>query len=236
MTPTEATAFAGNGFAPDLAAIHPSWRLFIDQQMSTPKGQLLTARLREAAHDGMVIYPSKEDIFRVFHASGPADIRVVILGQDPYHGPGQAMGLSFSVPTGVRLPPSLRNILKEAPGGDLSATTDGDLSHWSAQGVFLLNAALTVEAGKAGAHAKWGWHGFTDNVVAHISAVSEATVFLLWGKHAQGKIGLIDDSKHLVLTAPHPSPLSAHRGFLGCGHFTRTNDWLGAKGYPKIRW
>ncbi|MEL6380407.1 MAG: uracil-DNA glycosylase, partial [Pseudomonadota bacterium] len=236
MSSTLQSPIPNRGLELRLTAIHPGWRDFMAREMETRDFQALLKRLREAVDGGVTIYPPAEEIFRVFRGAGPAQSCVVILGQDPYHGPGQAMGLSFSVPDGVRVPPSLKNILKEAGSGSGDSVTNGNLSRWCEQGVFLLNAALTVEAGKAGAHAKWGWHAFTDRVVAEISARSPATVFMLWGKHAEGKAALINAGKHLVLTAPHPSPLSAHRGFLGCGHFEKANAWLTAKGHAPIQW
>jgi uracil-DNA glycosylase len=164
-------------------------------------------------------------------------VRVVILGQDPYHGPGQAHGLSFSVPDGVKPPPSLQNIYKEI-AADLGTPvpTSGNLEHWAKDGVLLLNATLTVQNGLPGSHQGWGWEQFTDSIIKKVSDEKEHVVFLLWGKYAQAKANLIEDSKHLILMAPHPSPFSAHTGFLGCKHFSKTNQYLASQGLPPVHW
>jgi uracil-DNA glycosylase len=165
-------------------------------------------------------------------------VKVVILGQDPYHGPGQAHGLSFSVKEGVKFPPSLRNMFKaialDYP--DTVLPQHGDLTAWAQQGVLLLNTVLTVEQGKAHSHASWGWETFTDTVIKKVSEATEHVVFLLWGSHAQKKIPLIDGTKHYILTAPHPSPLSAHRGFFDANHFKKANDYLQQHGRQPIKW
>ncbi len=170
----------------------------------------------------------------------PEDVRVVILGQDPYHGAGQAHGLSFSVKEGVRIPPSLVNIFKEQQRDlNLPIPRNGNLTRWAEQGVLLLNNVLTVEEGQAGSHQNMGWEAITDTVVAAVAAQPTPCVFLLWGSHAQKKAGRVADlhkEHHLVLTAPHPSPLSAHRGFLGCGHFSKTNAFLESHGSAPIDW
>ncbi len=184
------------------------------------------------------VYPGKEDIFRAFHLTPFHRTRVVILGQDPYHGPGQAHGLAFSVPAGQPFPPSLRNIFKELKR-DLGSEVPlfGDLTGWAEQGVLLLNTCLTVRQGKAGSHQKFGWERFTDAVITALSSHGRpGIVFLLWGAHAQAKLDLIDPERHFILTAPHPSPLSAHKGFIGCGHFSRTNELLVEHGHSPIDW
>lgn len=183
------------------------------------------------------VYPPANSIFRAFDSVAYDNVRVVILGQDPYHGQGQANGLSFSVNAGVRLPPSLLNIFKELNleyGG--SIPNSGDLSHWAKQGVLLLNATLTVENGKSGSHQKKGWEIFTDSVIRLLSDSQEGLVFILWGNYAQKKGLIIDRGKHLVLTSVHPSPLSAPRGFFGNNHFIKTNEYLVKKGSSPIQW
>jgi uracil-DNA glycosylase len=183
------------------------------------------------------VYPPAKNIFRAFDILPIHKVKVVILGQDPYHGDNQANGLCFSVNPGVDIPPSLKNIYKEIKqelGGIIPQS--GDLTHWAEQGVLLLNATLTVEAHKAGSHQKKGWEEFTDSVVEKISQIREGLVFLLWGSYAQKKGEVIDRNKHLVLTSPHPSPLSASRGFFGNGHFKKTNDYLIQSGQSPINW
>lgn len=187
-----------------------------------------------AAH---AVYPKGRDIFRAFHATPFEQVRVVILGQDPYHGPGQAHGLCFSVPDGVALPPSLQNIFQELRRDlHLPQPETGNLSPWATQGVLLLNATLTVRAGEAGSHQGKGWERFTDAAISALSKQREGLVFLLWGRYAQQKESLIDAERHYLLKAPHPSPLSAHRGFLGCGHFGQVNELLAAQGAAAIDW
>ncbi len=184
------------------------------------------------------VYPSWDDIFRAFLLTPFDRVRVVILGQDPYHGPAQAHGLSFSVPAGKRLPPSLRNIFKEQVR-DLGVPVplSGDLSRWAEQGVLLLNTSLTVAAGKAGSHRKIGWESFTDAVIQRLSSHGRpGIIFLLWGAFAEKKEKLIKSERHHILKAPHPSPLSAYRGFIGCGHFSMVNRILEAQGEPPIDW
>ena len=196
------------------------------------------AFVRQEREAGKLIYPPAADVFNAFKYTEFDQVRVVILGQDPYHGPQQAHGLCFSVQPGVATPPSLVNIYKELardiPGFQIPP--HGYLVSWAAQGVLLLNTVLTVEAGMAHSHAKLGWEQFTDRVIATLNAERCGIVFLLWGSHAQKKGQFIDRQKHHVLMAPHPSPLSAHRGFLGCGHFSETNRLLQAQGLPAIEW
>jgi len=182
-------------------------------------------------------YPPRDSVFEAFRLCPFENLKVVLLGQDPYHEPGQAMGLSFSVPMGVKLPPSLRNIFKELMDDtDCPLPFGGDLSAWAEQGVLLLNATLTVEKGKAGSHFKHGWETFTDNVISLISQEKKHVVFLLWGNYAQQKRNLIDAHKHLILESPHPSPLSAYHGFFGNHHFTKTNTFLKDNNIKPIIW
>lgn len=184
-----------------------------------------------------VVYPPGKEIFNAFIYCPLRAVKVVILGQDPYHGPGQAHGLSFSVKEGIRFPPSLLNIFKEIKSDiGLDMPPNGDLTRWANQGVFLLNATLTVRANQAGSHQNQGWETFTDEVIKAISFQRENVVFMLWGAYAQKKAELIDTEKHLILKAPHPSPLSAHRGFLGCRHFSKANEYLIEKQLKPIEW
>lgn len=187
---------------------------------------------------GKTIYPPQDEVFNAFRFTELADVRVVILGQDPYHGPNQAHGLSFSVKPGIPAPPSLVNMYKELvtdiPG--FERPNHGYLQSWAEQGVLLLNTVLTVEGGQAHSHAKLGWETFTDKVIAALNEHRQGIVFLLWGSHAQKKGSIIDPQRHHILKAPHPSPLSAHRGFLGCQHFSKTNQLLEAQGLPAINW
>lgn len=187
---------------------------------------------------GVTVYPPQKDVFNAFRLTELGDVNVVILGQDPYHGPHQAHGLAFSVLPGVQVPPSLQNIYKELmqdiPG--FQKPNHGFLESWAKQGVMLLNTVLTVEAGKAHSHARFGWETFTDNVIAAINQHCQGVIFLLWGSHAQKKGSIIDRQRHHVLQAPHPSPLSAHRGFFGCKHFSTTNELLSAAGKKPVDW
>ncbi|MBN7812699.1 uracil-DNA glycosylase [Algoriphagus sp. H41] len=183
------------------------------------------------------VYPPGKEIFNAFDHCPLGAVKIVILGQDPYHGQGQAHGLSFSVRPGVPFPPSLLNILKEIKADlGVDMPPSGDLTRWADQGVFLLNATLTVRASQAGSHQNQGWEEFTDEVIRIISSERENVVFMLWGAYAQKKAALIDPKKHLILKAPHPSPLSAHRGFLGCRHFSQANQYLREKGLEPIKW
>ncbi len=185
------------------------------------------------------IYPAQDHIFRALELTPFSEVRVVLLGQDPYHGAGQAHGLAFSVPDGSKIPPSLRNIFKEITSdiyGDTAQTFSSDLSRWAAQGVLLLNAALTVEAGCAGSHQKLGWHVLTDQIVQMLDQKRRHLVFLLWGAHAQSKGKLVNTQHHLTLKTAHPSPLSAYRGFFGCRHFSQANAYLQEHGQEPISW
>jgi uracil-DNA glycosylase len=217
--------------------LEPSWAQRVGGYLQRPDMQSLAAFLREQKRVGKHLYPPGPDIFNAF-AHTPFDaVRVVILGQDPYHAPGQAHGLCFSVRPGVRVPPSLDNIFREIERDlGIPRPMHGCLTAWADRGVLLLNSVLTVEEGRAGAHQGKGWEGFTDAAIAALNREREGLVFLLWGAFAQRKGALIDRQRHCVLSAVHPSPLSAHRGFIGCGHFSAANRYLQARGQPPIDW
>ncbi|WP_111497637.1 uracil-DNA glycosylase [Marinobacter bohaiensis] len=213
------------------------WLERLSGEFEQPYMQSLAAFLAEEEQAGKTLFPARQHCFNALNSTPFDDVSVVILGQDPYHGPGQAHGLCFSVRPGVKTPPSLVNIFKEIDAElGIPAPGHGCLQPWAEQGVLLLNAVLTVVQGQAGAHQGKGWEHFTDRVIEHINAERENVVFLLWGSYAQKKGRIIDRSRHRVLQGPHPSPLSAHRGFFGCGHFQQTNDWLVQKGRPPIDW
>ncbi|OZB05368.1 MAG: uracil-DNA glycosylase [Idiomarina sp. 34-48-12] len=209
-----------------------SWSDLLGDEKKQPYFVELMQRVQAERDAGKQIYPPSDQVFQAFKLTALADLKVVILGQDPYHGPGQAHGLCFSVPEGVKHPPSLRNIFKAIQHDypDFQIHESGNLEHWAQQGVLLLNTVLTVEQGKAHSHASWGWETFTDKVVEQINQHCEGIVFLLWGAHAQKKGALIDRQRHHVLETVHPSPLSAHRGFLTAGHFRQTNQLLTQQG------
>ena len=215
---------------------HPLWMEWLKPHFQTDSFRQLMEKLKTEPQEN--IYPPVGLRYSAL-AMDPNDVKVIILGQDPYHGPGQAMGLAFSVPPHVPTPPSLLNMYKEieASGGKAVQGRSGDLTPWVDQGVLLLNTALSVRASEAGSHRGWGWEGFTDGIIKEISTRQKELVFLLWGKHAQEKAHLIpSDHGHLILKAPHPSPLSAHRGFMGCGHFKQANDFLMAHQKTPIDW
>jgi len=213
-----------------------AWRQLIEARVDDAQLSDLATFLLEQERAGQILYPAKSNWFRALDSVAPQQVRVVILGQDPYHGPNQAQGLSFSVPPGAKLPPSLRNIFKEQQADLGIHNESGDLSRWTGQGVLLLNAVLTVSAGQAGSHAKQGWEALTDAVIRALSDGLTPTVFMLWGAYAEKKQQLIDASKHLILSAPHPSPLSAYRGWFGCRHFSQANLYLQQQGYAAIDW
>ncbi|EJW94743.1 Uracil-DNA glycosylase [gut metagenome] len=216
--------------------IHPSWASVLQSEFDAPYFQQLTAFVRQEYQQGPC-YPPGREIFNAFNLCPFDRVKVVLIGQDPYHGPGQAEGLCFSVKEGIKLPPSLVNIFKEVQD-DTGAPqpANGSLRRWAEQGVLLLNATLTVRAHQAGSHQNRGWETFTDAVIRQLSAQREHLVFILWGSYAQKKGQVIDRNRHLVLTSPHPSPLSAYHGFFGNHHFTRCNDYLQEHGEEAIRW
>ncbi|MDF1512908.1 MAG: uracil-DNA glycosylase [Anaerolineae bacterium] len=217
--------------------IHESWPQQVDLMQQKYHTQVFqkTERLREHT----TIYPSSWRVFYALYATAFQEVKIVIVGQDPYHRPGQADGLAFSVPEGIKAPPSLRNIFKEIASDVYAADPPSfstDLSRWACQGVLLLNASLTVEEGNAGSHSEIGWHTLTDAILQTLSRKREHLVFMLWGRHAQMKNELIDTARHLILEAPHPSPLSAYRGFLGCRHFSKANRYLVEHQNTPITW
>lgn len=217
--------------------LDPSWLDKIGFEFDRPYMAALKSFLKNEKERGKIIYPKGDDIFNALNTTPFNKVRVVILGQDPYHGEGQAHGLSFSVPDGIKPPPSLMNIYKEiASEFETTILKSGNLTHWAKQGVLLLNATLTVEHSLAGSHQNKGWEEFTDAVIRAINDHHTHIVFMLWGSYAQKKGAIIDRHKHLVLKAPHPSPLSAHRGFLGCGHFKTANAYLEKNNREPISW
>ena len=218
-------------------ALEASWLEVLNEEFEKPYMVQLREFLKNEKLAGHKIYPKGTDIFNAFTKTPFTNLKVVILGQDPYHGAGQANGLCFSVSDGTKMPPSLVNIFKEIQN-DLGypIPLSGNLERWADQGVLLLNAMLTVRANEAGSHQGHGWETFTDSVIQHISNQKQGVVFLLWGKYAQAKEQLIDGSKHHILKAAHPSPFSAYNGFMGCKHFSKTNEILSVKGKQPIDW
>jgi len=218
--------------------LHPSWLPALQNEFYKPYMLSLNQFLEQENEQGTIVYPKHSDVFNAFNLTPFNEVKVVILGQDPYHGANQAHGLSFSVQKGVAIPPSLRNIYKElqadVPG--FKIPTDGDLSSWAKQGVLLLNSTLTVRSNQPGSHQKMGWEQFTDQAIRALSEQREGLVFMLWGRHAQAKASLIDPTKHVVLTAAHPSPFSAYNGFFGCTHFSKANAYLVNKDEKPINW
>lgn len=216
--------------------IHDSWKKHLAAEFEKPYFKEL-AQFVKSEYAGKKIYPHPADIFRAFEWCPFENVKVVILGQDPYHGKDQANGLCFSVHHGVQNPPSLQNIFKELQadlGGEMR--TEGSLEDWAKQGILLLNATLTVEASRAGSHQKKGWEPFTDAVIKVLSDEKENLVFILWGRYAQEKGAVIDEKKHLVLRSAHPSPFSAYSGFFGSKPFSKTNEYLGLKGKKSVKW
>ncbi|MFN4313393.1 MAG: uracil-DNA glycosylase [Chitinophagaceae bacterium] len=217
--------------------IEASWKELLASEFSQAYFQQIVQHLKTERQQGKLIYPPGPFIFNAFNSTPVDQVKVVVLGQDPYHGPGQAHGLCFSVQRGVPPPPSLVNIFKELKADiGLETPTHGDLSAWARQGVFLLNASLTVRAAEPMSHAKIGWARFTDTVIQKLAREQKNLVFLLWGKFAQEKAALIDANEHRILRAAHPSPLSAHNGFFGCRHFSKTNEYLIQTGRKPIDW
>ena len=213
-----------------------TWTRLLASEKEDPQFQS-TLNMVADRRKTQIVYPSRDLVFHALDMTPYNKVKVVILGQDPYHGPGQAHGLSFSVPDGVKVPPSLRNIKKEIQQDlRVKLSSSGCLNSWAQQGVLLLNSVLTVEGGKPQSHAKIGWQRFTDRVISSLNDHHKSIVFMLWGAYAQKKSQLISNSHHLILTAPHPSPLSAHRGFLGCRHFSQCNAWLVKHHRDEINW
>ena len=213
------------------------WLAVVGEEFDRPYMVKLREYLQQENFSKHVVYPKDADIFNALNTTPFKNIRVVIIGQDPYHGPNQAHGLAFSVRKGVPIPPSLLNIYKEIKqefGTEIPH--HGDLTHWARQGVLLINATLTVRQASAGSHQGKGWEEFTDTVIREINDKLIHVVFMLWGAYAKKKGDFINREKHLILTAPHPSPLSAHRGFMGCGHFLKANEYLNKHGYSPIDW
>ena len=218
--------------------LHPSWLEHLKEEFQKDYMLILKKKLLELKNKKITFYPQGDKIFNAFNLTPFNKVKVVILGQDPYHGPNQAHGLCFSVPPSVKPPPSLVNIFKELESdtGKKRNYHDGNLEHWAKQGVFLLNTTLTVERSKPLSHQDYGWSEFTNQVISLIDNELESIVFILWGSFAQSKKQLIDSNKHLILTAPHPSPLSAHRGFFGSKPFSKTNDFLHSKQIDMVNW
>lgn len=219
------------------STIEPQWRAALAEEWTAPYMGELQRFLAAERAAGRTYAPADEDIFRAFNLTPFDAVRVVIVGQDPYHGPGQAHGLSFSVPAGVRTPPSLANMFREIHADlGIEPPEHGNLEHWATHGVLLLNATLTVRLGAAGSHRRAGWEHLTDAAIRALSAQHDGLVFMLWGRHAQHAARLIDVSRHAILQAPHPSPLSAHTGFFGCKHFSQANKYLNMQGKNQIDW
>jgi len=217
--------------------IEDSWKEALQEEFCKPYFQQIVEFLKVEKAQGKIIYPPGSLIFNAFNTTPFGKVKVVLIGQDPYHGPGQAHGLCFSVQNGIALPPSLQNIYKELHNDiGIPIPKTGNLTHWAEQGVFLLNASLTVRAGDPMSHSRIGWATFTDAVIQIISSQKKNIVFLLWGKFAQDKQMLIDTTKHYVLKAAHPSPLSASSGFFGCRHFSKTNNFLVKNGIDPVDW
>lgn len=218
--------------------LHPSWLNVLAPEFEKDYMKHLKHFLMQEKQNGQTVFPKNEEIFNAFNHTPFEAVKIVILGQDPYHGPGQAHGLSFSVRKGIAIPPSLQNIYKELKieFPDFQYPPHGELTQWADQGVLLLNATLTVRAGQPGSHQKQGWELFTDQAIEALSNGRTGLIFMLWGKFAQAKIHLIDTQKHFVLTAPHPSPFSAHQGFFGCNHFSKANEILVNEGKTPIDW
>ena len=214
-----------------------TWKNIIENEKQKPYYEKLKEEI-DKRYENSIVFPEKQNIFKAFSLTKFEDLKVVILGQDPYHGIGQAQGLSFSTPSNIKNPPSMVNILKEINDdlGKKSVCEDGDLTPWAKQGIMLLNTILTVEQGLAKSHHNLGWEIFTDNIIKYISDNKENVIFLLWGSPAISKTKLIDKNKHFILTAPHPSPLSVYRGFYGCKHFSKTNEILKKLNKEEIIW
>jgi len=218
--------------------IKPQWQQLINREAEKTYFQSLTSEITKQRATELSIYPAEKDVFNAFNYADLADVKVVILGQDPYHGKDQAHGLAFSVQNGIKVPPSLVNMYKELTTDipDFKAPNHGCLTHWAEQGVLLLNTVLTVQKANAHSHAKLGWETFTEQVINEVNDHNRGCVFILWGAHAHKKGKNINKDKHLVLAGPHPSPLSAYRGFFGCQHFSKANTWLVQHNIQSIDW
>ena len=218
--------------------IKPQWQQLINDEAKQGYFKSLVSEIAQQRASGITIFPEEKEVFNAFNYVDLSEVKVVILGQDPYHGEGQAHGLAFSVQPGIKVPPSLVNIYKELTTDIEGFTTPkgGCLLHWAEQGVLLLNTVLTVKQANAHSHAKLGWETFTERVINEINEKNSGCVFILWGAHAHKKGKRITQDKHLVLAGPHPSPLSAYRGFFGCKHFSKANTWLANKGIAPIDW
>lgn len=217
--------------------IEPSWYEELKAEFDKPYFSELVLKIKSEKSAGKIIYPNGTDIFKCFELTPFDKVKVIILGQDPYHNPQQAMGLCFSVPSSVNLPPSLKNIFIELNDDlDIPISTNGDLSSWAQQGVLLLNSILTVRQNEPASHSKYGWETFTEAVIKILSHKKTGLAFVLWGNYAKQKINLIDASKHLILTASHPSPFSAYNGFFGCNHFSQINEFLLEQNKDPINW
>lgn len=221
---------------PDVVKINPFWREALRTQFESNYFDSLSTSLKNAKSEGKIVFPPGHLIFHAYNITPPQNVKIVIIGQDPYHNPGEAMGLSFSVPTDRAIPPSLKNIYKELKSDiNFLLPNHGDLTHWALQGVFLLNAILTVEKNNAGSHKNFGWQNFTDATISYLSEHRNNIVFMLWGNYAKNKKTLIDPSRHLVLESAHPSPLAGN-AFQGCRHFSKANEYLIANNIIPIDW
>ena len=216
--------------------MHPDWLKELQSEFEKPYMKGLSKFVRAERASGKSIYPKADNVFNALKAVAPKKVKVVIVGQDPYHNPGQAHGLSFSVPNGIKAPPSLKNIFKELKEDLNIEHHDTDLTPWSDQGILLLNSMLTVEENRPGSHQKKGWEEFTSEILKVVDRINDNCVFILWGSYAQKKGDFINQEKHLVLKSPHPSPLSAHRGFFGSKPFSKTNNFLSEKNLATINW
>ena len=216
--------------------LNPEWQIFLEEEINSSNFQAIISKL-EIERKNHTILPKDDEIFNALNYTSVSKLKIVILGQDPYHAEGQAHGLSFSVPMGIKTPPSLRNIFKELQADlNIPISSNGNLSAWAEQGVLLLNATLTVREKKAGSHQKLGWEDFTDAVISKLSSDKDGLIFMLWGASAQKKLSLINNKKHYILKTTHPSPFSAYRGFLGCKHFSKTNNILIKNNQKPIDW
>ena len=216
--------------------LNPEWQIFLEEEINSSNFQAIISKL-EIERRNHTILPKDDEIFNALNYTSVSKLKIVILGQDPYHAEGQAHGLSFSVPMGIKTPPSLRNIFKELQADlNIPISSNGNLSAWAEQGVLLLNATLTVREKKAGSHQKLGWEDFTDAVISKLSSDKDGLIFMLWGASAQKKLSLINNKKHYILKTTHPSPFSAYRGFLGCKHFSKTNNILIKNNQKPIDW